>query len=637
MERKKRQIIKNYGAERNLFQRRLVIVASLVTALIVILIIRLCYLQIFEHRRYNMLSSANHIELIPVEPNRGMIYDRNGVLLAENIPVYSLVVTPSRVADIDTTIAQLRKIIHIDQEDVDDFYRTLQQKHGLVPIPLKIKLSENEVATFYVNQFRFTGVSVDPRLIRYYPFGSSMVSVLGYVGRINQNEMESLDKIEYAASNFIGKSGIEKYYEDTLHGHVGYQKVEVDAGGHAIKILGSLPAISGSDIYLTIDSKLQQAATKALAGERGSIVAIKPDTGEVLALVSNPGFDPNLFVKGISSADFAKLQNSPNKPLYNRAVRGQFPIASTIKPFMAIAGLDSKTITKNYTIFDPGWFKLPNADHVYRDWNWRQGGHGYVNVTKAIIVSSDPFFYNLAVKMGIDRIDSALKNFGFGDKLGIDMDEELGGLIPSPEWKWKNKKTRWYTGDTVISGIGQGFMLTTPLQLANAVAIIANRGFWFKPRLLLQTKQPDGVIIVNQPKPEKTVALSDNKIWNIVIGAMRGVVTSYDPPGTARLTFGSNANYSVAGKTGTGQVYSHRAGEDDITENQLPKRLRNHTYFIAFAPVNQPKIALAVIVENSNTAPKVARKVLDYYLLEEDNEKESNNSSIKSDTKVRIP
>jgi penicillin-binding protein 2 len=633
----KRQIIKNYGMERGLFQRRLVIIATLVTGLIVLLFIRLCYLQIFEHGHYDTLSSNNHIEMLPIEPNRGLIYDRNGVLLADNIPVYSLEVTPDNVPDMDAMIAQLRKIIHLDQDDIDDFYRALQQRHGFEPTSLKIKLSEREVAAFYVNQYRFPGVNIEAKLIRTYPLGSAMVSVLGYVGRINPEELTKLDKENYAASNFIGKSGIEKYYEEKLHGEVGYQKIEVDAGGRVIKILGNVAPTSGDDIYLTIDSKLQSFAAKALGTEHGAIVAIKPNTGEVLALVSNPSFNPNLFVNGISTADFTKLQNSPGKPLYNRAIRGQFPMASTIKPFMAIEGLDSKVITKDYTIYDPGWFKLPNVEHVYRDWTWwlDKGGHGNVNVTKAIIVSSDTFFYNLAVKLGIDRIDYGLTRFGFGSKLNIDMDEELGGLVPSPKWKWEAKKTHWYTGDTVISGIGQGFMLTTPLQLANAVAIIANRGLRYQPHLLMQSKLPDGTMVIQQPIAEKSIALSNNAIWDIVIHAMQGVISSYNPPGTARLTFGSDTSYSVAGKTGTGQVYSHRAGEDNEQQDYLPKRLRNHSYFIAFAPVNQPKIAIAVVAENSMIAAKVARRVLDYYLLEEPNEKTSSNTTIESDPAVR--
>lgn len=605
--------IKDHVQERKLFQRRIIIATVIILLLTAVLIGRLVFLQFFQHNRYVTMSKQNRLDLIPIEPNRGLIYDRNGVLLAEDVPIYSLDIVQNQVPNLKATIVELQKIIPIGQNSLDEFYKALSQHRGFEPVPLKMKLTEQEVARFYVDQYRFPGVMIDARMIRNYPLGKITAGVVGYVGRINANELASLDTANYSATNFIGKTGIEKYYENQLHGKVGYEQVEINAAGRIIRVVKQIQPIPGKDLHLTIDSNLQAIAQKALGDERGGAIVIDPKTGEVLALVSNPSFDPNIFIKGISAKQFNKLQNSPDNPLYNRAITGQFPPASTVKPFIALEGLDSKTITPDLTFDDPGWFQLPNTHHIYHD--WKLDGHGQVNVTTAIIVSCDTFFYNLAVALGINKIDDILLRFGFGDKTGIDMPDESTGLVPSPAWEMRSHGAAWYMGYTVISGIGQGFMLATPIQLAYAAATLANRGIRFQPHLLL-----------NQPLiPEDPVMLNDKSAWNTVIQAMQGVITSVNPWGTARIRFGTDVKYSVAAKTGTGQVYSkYGRDENETSEADISKKLRNNSLFIAFAPVKKPKIALAVVVENSPIAGTVARKILDYYLL-----KKSDNISDK--------
>jgi len=607
-------ILKDYDQEKRLFQRRLIVAAIVIILLVGLLVFRLIYLQICQHELYSTMSKKNRLEFLPIEPNRGLIYDRNGILLAEDQPVFSLDIIPDKVQNLKKTIADLQKIVNISQNNLDQFYQAFRQHRTFSSIPLKLNLSDEEVARFYVNQYQFPGVIINARMLRYYPLGETMAGVLGYVGRIDNYDLINLDSTNYSASNFIGKNGIEKYYEQQLHGQVGYQQVEIDASGRIVRTLNRTPPIPGDNLYLTVDSRLQSAAKKALSHERGAVVAIEPRSGEVLALVSNPGFDPNLFVQGIDAKQYKKLLTSSAKPMYNRAISGQYPFASIIKPFLALEGLDSDIITPQYTIYDPGWFKLPNTNHIYLDWNWKSGGHGNVNVTKAIIVSSDPFFYNLAVMLGINRIDDILNRFGFGRLTGIDMLDEASGLIPSPKWKMRVFGNSWYTGDTIISGIGQGFMLTTPLQLAQATGTLANRGLRFKPHLLLKLQTSDGQISDQEPVAEDPVMLSRNEAWHVVIKAMQGVVTSEQPWGTARIRFGIHPKYTIAAKTGTGQVYSSRSRDENETDvTNMPKRLRNHSLFIGFAPVRHPQIAVAVIVEHSPIAGTVAREVLDYY------------------------
>ncbi|MBU0744380.1 MAG: penicillin-binding protein 2, partial [Gammaproteobacteria bacterium] len=552
---------------------------------------------------------------LPIEPNRGLIYDRNGVLLAENLPTFSLNIVAEHVKNIKTTVDALQSIIDITPNDIKQFNKALQHRRRFEHIPIKLKLTQEEVATFYVNQYRFPGVFVDTQMIRYYPLADDNVTVLGYVGRINTDDLKNIDSENYGASNFIGKVGIEKYYESTLHGKTGYKVAEVDAAGRIVRTIKVIPPAPGDTLHLTIDSKLQKAALEALEEERGAIVAIDPNNGEVLAMASTPTYDPNLFTSGIDTATYNKLQFSSSKPMYNRATKSLYPLASTIKPFIALQGLDTGVINQNFKISDPGWFRLENSTHTYRDWKYN--GHGIVNVTKAIIVSCDIFFYSLAVKLGIEKIDDILLRFGFGNKTNIDIMEESFGIVASPKWKKKNTGKPWYTGDTVISGIGQGFMATTPLQLANGVAAIAARGKRFQPHLLLSTQKHSGDKIPQKIIPLPSVAIKDPKNWEIVINAMRDVINN--PMGTAYTRVGRNIKYPAAGKTGGAQLYHHKIVNENPTPASvegIPKHLRNHSLFIAFAPIENPKIAIAVITENSSVAPKVAKKVLDYYLLD---------------------
>lgn len=608
----KRIAIKNHLHEIQLTTQRCVVALVLMSIGIILLVVRLGYLQLNKHDMYTTLSKKNWLDLVPLEPTRGLIYDRNGILLSENIPVFSLDIIPYKINNMPQLLAEIAKIIPLSDTEIALFHKELKQHRRFDEISLKLRLSEAEVARFYENQYRFPGVSVKARLMRYYPLGEPLSHVLGYVGRINLDDLQEIDATNYSASNYIGKLGIEKYYEDELHGTVGYQQAENDASGEPIRILNQINPIPGKNLVLSIDSNLQTVARDALVGHRGAVVAIQPSTGQVLAMVSEPAYDPNVFVTGISNQDFQTLQQSPDRPLYNRALRGLYPPASTVKPYIALEGLESGVTDQNHTIFDPGWYKLPNNDHPFHD--WRRHGHGTVNLTTAIVSSCDTYFYDLAHKMGIKRIDEILYRFGFGELTGIDMGEELPGIVASPAWKRHTKKLPWYEGETVTSVIGQSFMQATPLQLAQAVATIANRGKRFAPHLLLAEQEP-GKPVETQPNVELDPVVIDNEHWNIVIDAMQGVITS--PLGTG-YHFGNDAPYSVAAKTGTAQVYSikHRDHQENPTKQEdLPEQLRDHSLFIAFAPVDNPQIAIAVVSENSTIAASVARKVLDYYIL----------------------
>ncbi len=602
--------LKDYLYELKLFQSRVIVVSLLIILCCIGLAVRLIFLQIYQHKLYTTLSEHNQITLLPLPPKRGLIFDRNGVLLAKNIPVFSLEVIPEYTHNLRSTITQLKKLVTLDEDDISEFYKLLKQTKHFQSIPIKIQLTPEEVAKFAVNQYQFPGVMIKARLIRDYPLGAALSQVVGYVGRINAQEYSQIDQSNYSIDGYIGKVGIEKYYEAQLHGKAGYEKVEIDASGRIIRVLQKQPAIAGDNLYLTIDSELEQVAEKALGDNAGAVVAIQPNTGEILALVSNPSYDPNQFVAGLSNKTFLALQDAPDRPLYNRALRGQYPIASTIKPFLGLAGLNNGVITPEYTIRDPGYFILNGTNHVYHDWLHR--GHGYVNLTKAITESCDTYFYNLANLLGINAIDEVLHEFGFGSTTGIDMNEELPGLVASPAWKKQRMQQHWYSGDTVNASIGQGYMLTTPLQLANATAALATRGQHFQPHLLYKLALPnqDTVTISSI---ELTPIVFQPATWQVVLSAMHDVIYAGDGTG---YRFGRNAPYDAAGKTGTAQVYSLK--QDQHSNDQTtPKSLRDHSLFIAFAPFNNPQIALAVVVEHSKEAASVARKVLDYYLLQE--------------------
>jgi penicillin-binding protein 2 len=604
--------LKNYIHEKKQFKKRIIKASIVIIILTSLLILRLLNLQIFNHKRYVDLATMNQQVYLPLEPNRGLIYDRQGILLAENLPVFSLDIIKEQVRNIDETITQLKTIITIQEHDIERLKKSLLRNRSFAPVSLKMKLTPDEVAAFYINRYRFPGVIINTKMIRHYLLTHSIVNVLGYVGRINKQE-KAIAPLDYLSSDFIGKVGIEKYYESTLRGKSGYKVAEVDAGGHIVRIMKVIPPTPGKTIYLTIDSKLQQVAQAALGEELGAVVVLNPNNGEVLALVSNPGYDPNLFTAGIDSATFKKLQLATSKPMYNRATKSIFPFGSTIKPFLALQSLDTEVITPNFTIMDNGWFKLENSNHPpYRD--WKHGGHGLTNVTKAIIESSSIFFYTIAIKLGIEKIDNILERFGFGSKTNIDLGEESAGIVASPQWKLQHTGKRWYPGDTIISAIGQGDMKTTILQLAQGVATIAARGKRYQPHLLLATQFLNEEKIANPVVELPAVTIKDPNNWELIIKAMQGVVMN--PAGTASRRFGTGFSYEVAGKTGTAQLYHHKVVNENPTpesDQHIPKKLRNHSLFIAFAPVQNPQIALAVVVENDNFAPQVARKILDYY------------------------
>lgn len=599
--------IKDHIRESNLFRQRLVVIVVAILLLSVLLLTRLLYLQVTSHHLYSTLSQKNQLDLLPLAPNRGLIFDRNDVLLAKNVSAYALMVTPFEVKDMPKTLAELQKIIPMSPTQLESFHQQLKQRRAYDAIPLKVKLSEQEVARFAVQQYRFPGVRIKATLIREYPQGKAFAHVLGYVGRINNSDMQQIDAANYSATDFIGKVGLEKYYEASLHGQVGYQQVETDASGRVVRILQKVPPIPGENLYLSIDSRVEIAAEKALGNQRGAVVAIEPSTGEVLALVSTPSYDPNKFVTGISQQAFAKLANSADQPLYNRAIRGQYPPGSTIKPFVGLAGLSTQAVALDTRIFDPGWFRLPHTKHIYHD--WKHDGHGWVSLPRAITESCDTYFYQLANKLGIKRLDEVLLAFGFGKATAIDMGEELPGLVPTPTWKQKRMGTHWYTGDTLLTGIGQGYMLATPLQLAEATAALAMHGQRFQPHLLLKRQFSDGKTEQVAGKELDPVVLETPSAWQVIEDAMHAVLI--DKHGTG-FRFGQNTPYTAAAKTGTAQVFSDHAMKD----SDLPARLRDHSLFIVYAPIKHPKIAVAVITENSNFAPVVARKVIDSYLVQ---------------------
>ncbi|MDR1057465.1 MAG: penicillin-binding protein 2 [Coxiellaceae bacterium] len=610
-----KQQLKNYLQESKHFKNRVLKASILIAILIAFLIIRLFSLQIFNYKLYANLATKNQLEHLPIEPNRGLIYDRNGILLAENLPIFSLNIITEHTKNIKNTLANLKTIIGITPNDIKQFQKALQHHHRFEHIPIKLKLTQEEVANFYVNQDNFPGVCIDTQMIRHYPLAKENVAVLGYVGRINRQDLKNIDINNYNASKFIGKVGIEKYYENALRGKIGYKISEVDARGHIVRTLKIIPPTPGDSLYLTIDSKLQKVAQDALDKERGAVVAIDPNNGEILTLVSNPTYDSNLFTNGIDSTTFNELQFSNAKPMYNRAAKSIFPFGSTIKPFIALQGLDTGIITLDSKISDPGWFKLEKSKQIYRD--WIHNGHGTVNVTKAITESCNTFFYILGVKLGIEKIDSILERFGFGDKINIDILEESTGIVASPKNKMTRTGKHWYTGDTINSSIGQGDMKTTLLQLASAVGTIAMHGQRLQPHLLYIIQKPNGNKIQRKIVPLPSVTLKNTKNWDIVINAMKNVVMN--PTGTAYNRFGSNLSYTIAGKTGGAQLYHHKIVNENPTpesEEHIPKHLRNHNLFIAFAPIENPKIAIAVVTENSNKAVKIARKVLDYYFTE---------------------
>ncbi|GMQ97151.1 MAG: penicillin-binding protein 2 [Gammaproteobacteria bacterium] len=612
---RRRDILRNTRVESQLFIFRTLQATFICLLAILIIVARLYTLQVIDYERYATESRENRIKLLPVPPTRGLIYDRNGVLLAGNQPSYSIELTPERVPDLKQTLMRLQKLLNLTDLDIKRFHRSRKRKQSFVGIPIKLNLSDEEVAQFAVNQHRFPGVSIVANLSRYYPLRSHATHAVGYVGRINEDELQNIDAVDYRGTNHIGKVGIEKAYEDILHGSVGNEQVEINARGRILRKLKSRPALPGKNLHLTIDSRIQAIAEQALGDNRGAIVAIDPRDGGIIAFVSQPSFDPNYFVNGIDPDQYAELRDAKSRPLFNRALSGGYPPGSTIKPFIALAGLQSNTITASQITFCPGYYTLPGDDHKYRD--WKKTGHGEVNLRDAITESCDVYFYDLARRLGIGRIHDALAQFGFGVRTGIDIEGELSGLLPSKRWKRAAKNLPWYPGETLITGIGQGFILTTPLQLATATAIIANRGRRIRPHLV------KGIEDILSNKTEQHIPKNagqgpdiDERNWDEVIGGMVDVVHS--KRGTARR-IGRGINYKIAGKTGTAQLFSIKQDEK-YEASKVNEQLRDHALFIAFAPADNPQIAISVIVENggsgSSVAAPIAATVIKAYLSE---------------------
>jgi len=601
---------KDHLGERHLFARRAVIAGVLVVVAVSAVALKLASLQILDHTHYTTLSRDNRVKIEPLPPTRGLIYDAKGVLLAENYPSYSLEITPEKVDDLNETIAELRRLVSIDDKDIKRFARLRKQRRRFEGVPIRFNLSQEEVARVSVNNYRLPGVDVRAELVRYYPLGESTAHVIGYVGRINEEELKEIDNSDYAGTNYIGKTGVEKAYEGMLHGHVGHQQVEVNARGRVIRVLESRPPVPGRDLRLYLDIGLQQAAAAALGTDRGAVVAIDPRTGGVLAMVSRPTFDPNLFVDGIGAEEYRALRDSPDNPLFNRAIRGQYPPGSTIKPFVALAGLNTGAVTGATHIYCPGFYRLPGQEHKYRD--WKHGGHGTVDLHKAIVQSCDVYFYELAHDIGIDRLHDFLAQFGFGRRTGLDVAGERPGLLPSKGWKRKSRHQPWYPGETLILGIGQGYFLVTPVQLTAAVAAIAARGRYTEPRVARASERPGDSKLEDIPAVRRQLPITAAHLQE-VINAMTDVVESAH--GTARRI--RTDAYRIAGKTGTAQVFT--VGQKErYRASQIPERMRDHALFIAFAPVDNPRIAVAVIVENGghggSVAAPVARDVMDSYL-----------------------
>ena len=605
--------IKDQFRESRLFNARLSVVGVLVTVLVIALLLRLAYLQVFAHRHYETLSQANRIRPIPIQPPRGLILDRNGIILAQNYPVYTLQIIPEQVDDMKSLLHELGQVVNLNETDLKNFRKQLRDRPRFESLVLRSHLTEEEAARLAVKRPYFNGVELEARLQRHYPLTGLGVHFLGYVGRINEQEQEQIDKATYRGVDYIGKLGLEASYEKILLGQVGFEKVETNAHGRSLRTLDRIPPVAGKNLYLNIDAKLQALAEQALGKQRGAVIAIDPATGGILAFVSTPTYDPNPFVNGIDQDSYNALLNNPDKPLINRALNGQYSPGSTIKAFLGLAALEFKGFDPNKPVMCPGWYTLPDSSHVFRD--WKRVGHGLVDLHDAVVQSCDVYFYKLAVAMGIDAIDKFLAPFGFGQKTGVDLYNESDGLLPSPEWR-EARGQKWYPGETVVTGIGQGPLLVTPLQLADATAALANHGIRMKPELVHAiVDAKTGVTQDIAPAVDAQVPLKNPHDLDVQIQNLTDVVNTRK--GTA-YRIGYNAPYKIAGKTGTAQVKGIAQGQY-YREKETPERLRDHALFIAFAPVGDPKVAVSVIVENGghggSTAAPIAREIMDYVIL----------------------
>lgn len=603
-------------SELHRFRVRIAIAGALVLLCFSVLIGRFVFLQIVQHDYYATRAEDNRISLVPIAPNRGVILDRNGTVMARNYTAFTLEITPAKVNDLDATIEELGKLVEIQPKDKRRFRKLLEESRSFESLPIRSRLSDEEVAVFTANRYRFPGVEVNARLFRQYPLGPVAAHALGYINRINKSDLAVIEQNQqeanYKGTDHIGKTGLEQRYEFELHGEAGYEEVEIDAGGRAVRNLSRTAPVTGNNLTLTLDARLQAIAEKAFGERRGALVAIEPSTGGILALVSTPTFDPNLFVDGIRSEDWDQLNNSPDRPMVNRALNGAYPPGSTFKPFMALAALESGKRTPNQTIADPGFFVF--GGHTFRD--DKKGGHGLVDMYKSIVESCDTYYYMLANDMGIDGIARFMGQLGFGQKTGVDIEGESEGVLPSPEWKKRRFKRpeqkKWFAGETISIGIGQGYNAYTPIQLAQAMAALANNGVMYRPHLVRYiTNSKTGEKTLIEPEPLRTLPWKPQNVETIK-RAMVGVNTE----GTGARAF-AGAEYVSGGKTGTAQLFSLKGAE--YRAGKLRQELHDHGLFIAFAPADKPKIALAVLVENggfgSQSAAPIARMVIDYYLL----------------------
>ncbi len=616
--------LKNPEREMHNFRRRVMIACGVMIIAFAGLFGRFIYLQLIQHGHYQTLAESNRIAIVPIAPNRGAITDRNGVVLAQSFSAYTLEVTPARVKNLEAMIDDLSKIVDVQPRDRKRFKRLLEESKNFESLPLRTRLSDEEVARFAVNRYRFPGVEIKARLFRQYPFGETASHLLGYIGRINERDVRRIDEwtetANYKGSDYIGKVGVELSYERELHGTTGVEEVEVDAGGRAVRTLSRKPPTSGNNLRLALDIKLQQVAERAFGDRRGALVAIDPSNGEILAFVSKPGFDPNLFVDGIDPTSWDQLNDSPDKPLLNRPLRGAYPPGSTIKPFLALGALTSGKRSPTQSIFDPGYYQIAGSTHRFRD--DKPGGHGYVDMYKSIVASCDTYYYMLAGETDIDDTHAFMTQFGFGRETGIDIEGELAGILPSRDWKrerfagknYREEHRKWYLGDSISAGIGQGYNAFTPLQQAQAIAVIANDGTAFRPHVA-KSLERIGSGEVRPIVPEVTHRLTASPDHLAVIkAALAGVPKE----GTSAQAF-VGTKYVSAGKTGTAQVYSLKG--DKYVAGRVDERLRDHAWYVAYAPVDKPKIAVAVLVENggfgAQAAAPIARAVFDYYLLGE--------------------
>jgi penicillin-binding protein 2 len=608
--------------DRFVFRRRLGIAGMFVFLAFAGLFARFFYLQVVQHAHYQTLAETNRIAIVPIVPNRGVVTDRNGVVLAQSYSGYTLEIMPSRVRNLDETIDALSEIVDVQPRDRKRFRKLLEESRNFESLPLRTRLTDEEVARFAVVRYRFPGVEIKARLFRQYPFAEIASHVVGYIGRINDKDLERIaeweDSANYKGSDYIGKVGVELSYERDLHGTTGWEEVEVDANGRAVRTLSRTPPVAGNNLRLSLDIRLQQAAEEAFGTRRGALVAIEPSTGDVLAYVSRPGYDPNLFVDGIDPANWQELNESPDKPLLNRPIRGAYPPGSTIKPFLALGALTSGRRTPTQTISDPGFFQIPGHSHRFRD--DKPGGHGTVDMYKSIVVSCDTYYYVLANDTDIDATARFMSELGFGQKTGIDIEGELTGVLPSREWKrqrfagknYRDDHRKWYLGDSISAGIGQGYNAFTPIQLAHAIATIANNGVAYQPHLVksVHDLKTGEVREIARDSATRLPAKPEH------VAFIRNALVGVNKEGTSARAF-RNAEYTSGGKTGTAQVFSLKG--EKYSEHKIDERLRDHAWFIAYAPAEGPRIAVAVLVENggfgAQAAAPIARKVFDYYIV----------------------